>query len=52
AEALALAAPGVSEFSVQVPETAFFAAPLGIGDAVPLGWTPQDVHILQPSPSA
>ncbi|WP_425106683.1 ABC transporter ATP-binding protein [Ancylobacter sp.] len=49
---VALAAPGVSEFSVQVPETAFFAAPLSIGDAVPLGWTPQDVHILQPSPSA
>ncbi|CAA0086376.1 Maltose/maltodextrin import ATP-binding protein MalK [Starkeya nomas] len=49
---VALAAPGVDEFSVQVPETAFFEAPLAVGDAVPLAWTPQDVHILDASPSA
>ncbi|MDF2618664.1 MAG: transporter related protein [Xanthobacteraceae bacterium] len=49
---VALAAPGIDEFSVQVPETAFFAAPLNVGDAVPLTWTPQDVHILEASPSA
>lgn len=49
---VALAAPGVDEFAVQVPETAFFAAPLSIGDAVPLAWTAQDVHLLKPSPSA
>jgi putative spermidine/putrescine transport system ATP-binding protein len=49
---VALAAPGIDEFSVQVPETAFFAAPLSVGDAVPLTWTPQDVHILEASPSA
>ncbi|HSI41121.1 MAG TPA: ABC transporter ATP-binding protein [Xanthobacteraceae bacterium] len=46
---IALAAPGVEEFSVQVPETAFFEAPLSVGDAVPLAWTPQDVHILKTS---
>ncbi len=28
---VALAAPGIDEFSVQVPETAFFAAPLNRG---------------------
>ncbi|GLK72235.1 ABC transporter ATP-binding protein [Ancylobacter dichloromethanicus] len=49
---VALAAPGVAEFAVQVPETAFFAAPLSVGDAVPLAWTPQDVHILAASPAA
>jgi putative spermidine/putrescine transport system ATP-binding protein len=49
---LALSAPGVDEFSVQVPETAFFETPLSVGDAVPLAWTPQDVHILRPSPTA
>ncbi|MDF2995446.1 MAG: ATP-binding cassette protein [Xanthobacteraceae bacterium] len=49
---LALSAPGVDEFSVQVPETAFFETPLSVGDAVPLAWTPQDVHILRPSPAA
>ncbi|MBS7539085.1 ABC transporter ATP-binding protein [Ancylobacter lacus] len=45
---LALAAPGVEEFAVQVPETAFFEKPLSVGDAVPLAWTAQDVHILRP----
>ncbi|TCK30586.1 putative spermidine/putrescine transport system ATP-binding protein [Ancylobacter aquaticus] len=49
---VALNAPGVAEFAVQVPETAFFAAPLSVGDAVPLAWTPQDVHILKASPAA
>ncbi|MFT0862351.1 ABC transporter ATP-binding protein [Ancylobacter sp. G4_0304] len=49
---IALSAPGVDEFSVQVPETAFFEAPLAVGDAVPLAWTSQDVHILHASPSA
>ncbi|QFR34395.1 ABC transporter ATP-binding protein [Ancylobacter sp. TS-1] len=49
---VALAAPGVDEFSVQVPETAFFEAPLNVGDAVPIAWTPHDVHILEASPAA
>ncbi|WP_029350746.1 ABC transporter ATP-binding protein [Bosea sp. 117] len=49
---VALAAPGVDEFSVQVPEASFFDAPLAIGDAVPLAWTPQDVHLLAASPAA
>ncbi|MCK0196079.1 ABC transporter ATP-binding protein [Ancylobacter sp. 6x-1] len=45
---LALSAPGVDEFSVQLPESQFFAKPMNIGDAVPLAWTAQDVHILRP----
>ncbi|MCS0503156.1 ABC transporter ATP-binding protein [Ancylobacter mangrovi] len=49
---VALSAPGVDEFSVQVPETAFFAKPLSVGDAVPLAWTADDVHMLHASPSA
>ncbi|QIB36249.1 ABC transporter ATP-binding protein [Ancylobacter pratisalsi] len=49
---VALSAPGIDEFSVQVPETAFFAKPLSVGDAVPLAWTADDVHILQKSPTA
>ncbi|MBS7542251.1 ABC transporter ATP-binding protein [Ancylobacter oerskovii] len=49
---VALAAPGVDDFAVQVPESAFFARPLSIGDAVPLAWTPDDIHLLKPSPSA
>ncbi|MFK8252381.1 ABC transporter ATP-binding protein [Ancylobacter terrae] len=46
---LALAAPGVDDFAVQVPESAFFEKPLSVGDAVPLAWTPQDVHLLRSS---
>ncbi|MDR6952951.1 putative spermidine/putrescine transport system ATP-binding protein [Ancylobacter sp. 3268] len=49
---VALAAPGVDDFAVQVPESAFFAKPLSIGEAVPLAWTPDDIHLLKPSPSA
>ncbi|GAB4066281.1 ABC transporter ATP-binding protein [Ancylobacter sonchi] len=49
---VALSAPGVDDFAVQVPESAFFANPLSLGEAVPLAWTPDDVHLLKPSPSA
>jgi putative spermidine/putrescine transport system ATP-binding protein len=49
---VALSAPGVDEFALQLPETDFFSAPLRVGDAVPLTWAPEDVHVLKPSATA
>jgi putative spermidine/putrescine transport system ATP-binding protein len=49
---VALSAPGVDEFALQLPESDFFSSPLRIGDAVPLAWAPEDVHILKPTAAA
>ncbi len=49
---VALSAPGIDEFSVLLPETAFFDAPLKRGDAVPVHWAPGDVHVLGASTHA
>jgi putative spermidine/putrescine transport system ATP-binding protein len=49
---VSLSAPGIDGFDAQIPETEFFAKPLAVGDAVPLTWAPEDVHILKPSPAA
>ncbi|MCC6984661.1 MAG: ABC transporter ATP-binding protein [Bauldia sp.] len=43
---VALSAPGIDEFSVLLPENTFFDAPLKRGDAVPVHWSPGDVHVL------
>jgi len=49
---VSLSAPGISGFDAQIPETEFFAKPLSVGDAVPLTWAPEDVHILKSSATA
>jgi putative spermidine/putrescine transport system ATP-binding protein len=49
---VALSAPGVDEFALQLPESDFFSAPLNVGDAVPLTWAPEDVHVLKSSATA
>ncbi|MGQ4274009.1 ABC transporter ATP-binding protein [Terrihabitans sp. B22-R8] len=49
---VSLTAPGVDGFDAQIPESDFFARPLQIGDAVPLTWAPEDVHVLQASANA
>ncbi|MGD9738936.1 MAG: ABC transporter ATP-binding protein [Bauldia sp.] len=46
-----IAAPGIDEFSVLLPESTFFGAPLKRGDAVPVHWSPPDVHVLGASPA-
>lgn len=43
--------PGLPEFAVSLDESAFYRAPLALGDAVPLAWSPSDVHVLA-SPAA
>lgn len=45
-----LDAPGVDDFTVYADEDAFDHAPHGIGDAVPLAWAPEDVHVLARRP--
>ena len=49
---VSLSAPGVEAFDAQIPESEFFAKPLSIGEAVPLTWAPEDVHILKSSATA
>ena len=49
---VSLSAPGIDGFDAQIPESDFFAKPLSIGDAVPLTWAPEDVHILKSSATA
>jgi putative spermidine/putrescine transport system ATP-binding protein len=46
---ITFAAPGLDEFSALLPEGEFFAAPIAVGAAVPLAWSLEDVHVLQPS---
>lgn len=43
---VAVAAPGIEDFSVSVDEADFFRAPLAPGDAVPLSWSRDTVHVL------
>ncbi|WP_181699653.1 ABC transporter ATP-binding protein [Chthonobacter albigriseus] len=43
---VAVAAPGIDEFSVSVDEAEFFRAPLSVGEAVPLSWSREHVHVL------
>jgi putative spermidine/putrescine transport system ATP-binding protein len=44
---VALSAPGIEDFAVQIPEASFYAAPPGPGDAVPVAWDLGDVHLLR-----
>ncbi len=43
---VAVAAPGIEDFSVSVDEADFFRTPLAPGDAVPLSWSRETVHVL------
>lgn len=40
------AAPGIDEFAVSVDEADFYRSPLAVGDAVPMSWSPEHVHVL------
>lgn len=37
---------GISDFTAIIPDTAFFAAPVNVGDAVPLDWDAGDAIVL------
>ena len=37
---------GISDFTAILPDTAFFAAPVNVGDAVPLHWDAEDAIVL------
>lgn len=37
---------GISDFTAIIPDTAFFAAPVNVGDAVPLHWDAGDAIVL------
>jgi putative spermidine/putrescine transport system ATP-binding protein len=43
---LSVAAPGLDEFSASVDEADFFRTPLAVGDAVPMSWSREHVHVL------
>ena len=43
---VALAVPGLDDLTVQLPETEFFAAPLRVGESVPVTWSVDDIHVL------
>ncbi|MEM7023957.1 MAG: ABC transporter ATP-binding protein [Pseudomonadota bacterium] len=44
--ALRLAASSVETFTVSMPEAAFFASPVAVGDQADLSWDVADVHVL------
>jgi putative spermidine/putrescine transport system ATP-binding protein len=37
---------GISDFTAIIPDKAFFAAPVAVGDAVPLNWDAEDAIVL------
>ncbi len=37
---------GISDFTAIIPDTAFFASPVNVGDAVPLHWDAEDAIVL------
>ncbi|MBX3500582.1 MAG: ABC transporter ATP-binding protein [Alphaproteobacteria bacterium] len=37
---------GLEPFSAVVPEAKFYAAPVAPGDAVAVGWAPEDMHVI------
>jgi putative spermidine/putrescine transport system ATP-binding protein len=43
---LSVAAPGLDEFAASVDEADFFRTPLAVGDAVPMSWSREHVHVL------
>ncbi|WP_075215390.1 ABC transporter ATP-binding protein [Mongoliimonas terrestris] len=43
---VAFAVPGIDDFAVSLDEADFYRAPLALGDAVPLVWAPEHVHVL------
>ncbi|WP_181708534.1 ABC transporter ATP-binding protein [Chthonobacter rhizosphaerae] len=45
---VAFSVPGVDDFAVSMDEADYFRAPLALGDAVPLGWSREHVHLLGP----
>ena len=43
---IAVSAPGIDEFAVSVDEADYFRTPLAVGDAVPMSWSREHVHVL------
>ncbi|BBE73366.1 spermidine/putrescine import ATP-binding protein PotA [Pleomorphomonas sp. SM30] len=43
---VSVSAPGLEDFSVSLDEADFFRTPLAVGDAVPLSWSREHVHVL------
>jgi putative spermidine/putrescine transport system ATP-binding protein len=37
---------GISEFTAIITDTAFYATPVAVGDAVPLHWDAEDAIVL------